>query len=70
MSEYTAMAFIVFFKSLVALSAVIGAIYLAYHGKDGWGWMIFLAICLGSGSVHLNSENETKKEEVKSEGKF
>ena len=21
-----------------------GAIYLAFHGKEGWGWLIFAAI--------------------------
>lgn len=28
----------------VAIIATFGAIFLAYMGKDGWGWLIFLAI--------------------------
>lgn len=62
MSEYTAIVLIVLLKSIVAFAAVAGAIYLAYYEKAGWGWMIFLAICLGSGSVRLGDENDTKKE--------
>lgn len=31
MTEYTAMVVIVFLKSMVAMSAVLGAIYLAYY---------------------------------------
>lgn len=30
--------------AIVAVIATLGAIFLAYHGKDGWGWLIFLAI--------------------------
>lgn len=26
---------------------VISAAYLAYYGKDGWGWFIFLALMIG-----------------------
>ena len=62
MSEYTAMVVIVFLKSIVAMSAVLGAIYLAYYEKSGWGWMIFLAIVLGSSSVRLGSDSGPTEE--------
>jgi hypothetical protein len=29
---------------LTCMASIFGAIFLAYHGKDGWGWMIVLAI--------------------------
>lgn len=33
-----------FLVGVVRLACVVGAIFLMYHGKDGWGWLIFLAI--------------------------
>lgn len=24
--------------------AIFGIVFLAYHGKDGWGWLIFLLL--------------------------
>lgn len=62
MTEYTAMTVIMFLKSLVVLAAVLGAIYLAYYEKPGWGWMIFLAIVLGSSSVRLGSDSGPTEE--------
>lgn len=61
MTEYTAIVVIVFLKSMVAMSAVLGAIYLAHYEKPGWGWMIFLAIVLGASSVRLGSDPEPSK---------
>lgn len=62
MTEYTAMTVIMFLKSLAVLAAVLGAIYLAYYEKPGWGWMIFLAIALGSSSVRLGSDSGPTEE--------
>ena len=42
-------------KGLIALAAIAGAVYLADQGKAGWGWLIFLAICIGSFSLRDNS---------------
>ena len=33
-------------SNLAALAAVCGAIYLAFLGKDGWGWFLFAAVLL------------------------
>lgn len=44
----------VWLRGAGTLAAVIGATVLAFHGKEGWGWMIFLAIVLGSYSVKLD----------------
>lgn len=30
----------------IAIIAIMCAFYLALDGKDGWGWMLFLAFCL------------------------
>lgn len=32
-----------------------GAIYLAAHGISGWGWFLFVAVCLG-GSYNYTSK--------------
>ena len=29
---------------LACLASIAGAVFLAYHGKEGWGWMIALAL--------------------------
>lgn len=40
--------------------ATSGAIYLASQGLDGWGWLIFLALYLGSILVtDKDPQNET-----------
>ena len=31
---------------VIAIIAIVCAFYLALEGKDGWGWMLFLAFCL------------------------
>ena len=38
-------------RSIAMLAAVAGSVWLAYAGKDGWGWLIFLAIAFGSYSI-------------------
>lgn len=32
-------------KHILGLVFLGGAIFLAYHGKEGWGWCIFGALC-------------------------
>jgi len=34
-------------RSIAATAAIAGATFLAYHDKDGWGWLVFVAICIG-----------------------
>lgn len=51
MTHSELIAMVVAARSIVALIALAGAIYLAYREKDGWGWLIFLAICMGSFDV-------------------
>lgn len=50
MTELNVMALAIVLRGVATCVSVAGAVYLAFHGKDGWGWMIFLAICLGSAS--------------------
>ncbi len=37
--------------AVVEVAAISGAVYLASQGKDGWGWLIFLALVLSQGSI-------------------
>ena len=46
MSDNTVIFFSVLLRGICLLAAIGGAVYLAYHGKDGWGWLIFLAMVL------------------------
>ena len=34
-----------------AMTCFAGATFLAYHGKDGWGWLIFAGIMIGFATV-------------------
>lgn len=43
-------------RLIATIIAISGAVYLAYYDKDGWGWLIFLAIMLGSFSVNKKGE--------------
>ncbi len=51
MTHQTLVALAIAGHTLTTLSAVAGAVFLAYHGRAGWGWLILLAVCLGSYSV-------------------
>lgn len=44
MSELNVMAFAFFLKYVSVCVATLVAGYLAYHGKEGWDWMIFLRL--------------------------
>ncbi len=39
-------------RCAAAAVAIGGATFLAYHGKDGWGWLVFVAIILGGVTVN------------------
>ena len=34
--------------NLTSFITAAGAVLLAYHGRDGWGWMLFVAVLLHS----------------------
>lgn len=40
---------------LPQLAAVIGAVYLASQGQEGWGWLIFLALVMDS-SIEMKTD--------------
>lgn len=50
MSEPTVLFFALLFKMVSLCAAIGGVVYLAYHGKDGWGWLIVLAALIGTTS--------------------
>lgn len=54
MGEKEAVVLIALLRSLSTIAAITGAAYLAYHDKEGWGWMIFLAVFLGGWSVKFD----------------
>lgn len=55
MSNNTLILIAIIARAVCVVSAVLAATYLANNEKEGWGWMIFLAIVLGSYGV----KNET-----------
>lgn len=56
MSDNTVIFFSVLMRGLCVIAAICGAVYLANQGKNGWGWLIFLAIVLGSYSIKADSD--------------
>ena len=47
MKQSTAVLIISILRLLVTGLAIAGAVYLADQGKSGWGWLIFVGLCLG-----------------------
>lgn len=33
-------------RQIPSMLAIAGAVYLAAQGKDGWGWLLFIAVVL------------------------
>ncbi len=56
MSELNVLALALVLRTIATCFAIIAAAYLAFHGKEGWGWMIFLAICIGSTSYKYTND--------------
>lgn len=48
------------FAQATSIVCALGAVWLAYHGKDGWGWLIFAAIV-----THCSSGDSSSKAEGK-----
>lgn len=48
---------IAFLAFLPAIILCGGAVYLAAHGISGWGWFLFVAVCVG-GSYKFNTKNK------------
>lgn len=40
---------IMFFMCAMPISCFISAAFLAYHKKEGWGWLIFAGLMIASG---------------------
>lgn len=51
---------------VIPLVCVIGAIYLIIQGKDGWGWLLFVAVLFGAG-VSYKDKDEKKNVQQKKE---
>jgi hypothetical protein len=60
MTELNVLFFAILFKTFCVCAAIFGAAFLAYHGKDGWGWLIFLAVILGSTSYKYTKDDAVK----------
>ena len=61
MTELKVLAFGIFMQTIATCMAIFVAGYLAFYGKDGWGWMIFLAICIGSTSFKYKNDSKELK---------
>lgn len=49
-------------RALATLACIGGAVYLMFHDKDGWGWLLFVAVIIGSYSlVHKPDGQEVKQ---------
>jgi hypothetical protein len=59
-SELTVLFFALLFKMIAICAAICGTVFLAYHGKDGWGWLIFLAVLIGSTSYKYTPDTPVK----------
>lgn len=35
-----------YFRWIVQLACILGAIKLMLNGTDGWGWLLFIAACV------------------------
>lgn len=55
MANNTLLTIIAIFHSLSVIASICGAAWLSANGKDGWGWFLFVALCLGSVSIKLES---------------
>ena len=62
MKNNTVYAIYIVMASLSTMAAIAGATFLAYEGKDGWGWLIFLALCIGSMSITSGKSDEAEPE--------
>jgi hypothetical protein len=59
MSDNTATVLCIFAWALAMCVIVTGVCFLAYFGKDGWGWLIVLAvICCGFSAKFDGSKKE------------
>ncbi len=47
----TVLIALVVLRGVSGLAAVLAAAYLCYSGKDGWGWFVFLALCIACFSL-------------------
>jgi hypothetical protein len=58
--QLVALVLMYLFRCIVTGLAVAGAIYLASEGKEGWGWMVFLAICISPGSIKYDEDKNER----------
>lgn len=35
--------------NLASIFCALAALFLAYHGRDGWGWFLFIAVLCHAG---------------------
>lgn len=47
-NEFVAVILIAFFKMITVLGLTAGIVYLCKEDKNGWGWLVFIAILVCS----------------------
>lgn len=63
MTELNVLFFALLFKAVAVCVAIAAAAFLAYYGKEGWGWMIFLAVVLGSTSYKYTPDTPSNEQQ-------
>jgi len=48
---------LIFGRMVAAVTALVGATYLASINQDGWGWLIFAAVLLGTVDLKVSSND-------------
>lgn len=56
MNTNTMIVLAVFFKCLVAITAILCGGYLLLEGKDGWGWFLIVAAVTGGVTVNATKD--------------
>lgn len=56
MSELNVIALALVMRAITIVSIACGVVYLAANDKPGWGWLIFLAVIVGSTSYKYTKD--------------
>jgi hypothetical protein len=56
MTELQVMALYFVMRALILLGLIAAATYLAVNDKQGWGWILFIAVLVASSSVKYTKD--------------
>jgi len=52
-----------FWYNLVPLTCLVAAVMMAMYDKPGWGWFLFVAVCLAAVPTSGKKSDKTSEEE-------